>query len=110
MPLNSFLLEKSLAKRIEILKETAQQTSKTLSHLRAHLDGVRLTAQEIAATASSHALEATGKLLNQSENLQSMLDRLLTKMEQVSDSKTEKDPETSSTLYDSIGDHNPEKI
>ncbi|MBL94820.1 MAG: hypothetical protein CMF70_05910 [Magnetovibrio sp.] len=82
-----FLLEKTLVKRLEALQETANRTDLTLTELRAHLDKVKMTAQGIAASASSQAVEATGKLLNQSENLQSMLDNLLIKMEQISSSQ-----------------------
>ena len=55
--------------------------------LKRYLDDVNFTAQEIASSASSQALEATQTLLTQSENLQLMLDGLLEKMHQKPETK-----------------------
>ena len=101
--LQNFLLEKSLVKRLESLQQTANRTDRTLTDLRTHLDRVKVTAQEIAASASSQAIEATGKLL------QTMLDNLLIKMEKISNNRDKSQQLSHSQSNGSFIKYSPDK-
>lgn len=78
----TYMPRASYSEHISGLQKTAKKIGDVLITLKHHLDDVNFTAQEIASSASSQALEATQTLLTQSENLQLMLDGLLEKMHQ----------------------------
>ncbi len=73
--------ERAYTQRFEHLREAADQTERTALRIRDTLNEVQDIARGIAETASHQALEATHKLLNQSEYLQNMLDDILHKVQ-----------------------------
>lgn len=68
------------AQRFDHLREATDQTERTAHRIRNTLTEVSAIAREIAETASHQALDATHKLLNQSEYLQNMLDDILSRV------------------------------
>jgi methyl-accepting chemotaxis protein len=64
----------------DAIRDATERAEKTLQLIRISMQTVTSTANEIATTASNQALEATNKLLLQSEYLQSLLDDIITKM------------------------------
>ncbi len=75
-------------RRFDAIRETVARAERLVSSVRTSLDKVSEVAQEIASTASVEALEATNKLLSQSEYLQNMLDDLVQKMGPVAGENT----------------------
>lgn len=73
--------ERAYSKRFDVLRDTSSRTERLAHQIRETLDGVNDIARDIAETASYQALEATNKLLSQSEYLQHMLDDILTKVQ-----------------------------
>lgn len=69
-----------VARRLDAIREATTRAERTLDEVQNALDGVTDTAQVIAEQASEQALEATHKLLSQSEYLQGMLDDILGKL------------------------------
>ena len=69
-----------MATRVASIREATDRADRTIQAVRLSITGVTELAQEIATTASNQALEATNKLLNQSEYLQSMLDDIISKV------------------------------
>ena len=65
-----------MAKRFDAIREATDRAERTALAVRNAMENVNAMAHEIAATASSQALEATSRLLSQSEYLQNMLDDL----------------------------------
>lgn len=72
--------ERVYAQRFDQLRDATERTERVVGRIRTTLDEVTEIAREIAETASQQALEATNKLLSQSEYLQNMLDDILTKI------------------------------
>ncbi len=68
------------AKRFDTIRDAVDRAERLVVSVRRSLDSVTDIAQEIATNASAEALEATNKLLSQSEYLQNMLDDLVHKM------------------------------
>jgi hypothetical protein len=64
----------------DAIRDATERAERTLQSIRISMQTVTSTANEIATTASNQALEATNKLLLQSEYLQSLLDDIITKM------------------------------
>ena len=75
------IADKEVATRVASIREATDRADRTIQAVRLSITGVTELAQEIAATASNQALEATNKLLNQSEYLQSMLDDIISKVQ-----------------------------
>lgn len=73
--------ERAYSKRFDALRESTSRTERLALQVKETLDGVNEIARDIAETASYQALEATNKLLSQSEYLQHMLDDILTKVQ-----------------------------
>ncbi len=73
--------DRAYAQRFDQLRDAADRTERTALRIRETLDEVNDIARSIAETASHQALEATHKLLNQSEYLQNMLDDILNKVQ-----------------------------
>ncbi|MEQ8665336.1 MAG: HAMP domain-containing protein [Rhodospirillales bacterium] len=71
-------------KRFDTIRESVDRAERLVVGVRRSLEQVTALAQEIASDASAEALEATNKLLSQSEYLQNMLDDLVHKMSPVS--------------------------
>lgn len=67
-------------KRFDNIREAVDRAERLVVSARRSLEHVTRLAQEIASDASAEALEATNKLLSQSEYLQNMLDDLVHKM------------------------------
>ena len=59
--------------RLDAIRDITNRTERTLESVRATMENVNAVAQDIAKTASGEALEATNKLLSQSQYLQHML-------------------------------------
>jgi len=74
-------------KRFDTIRDAVERAERLVVTVRKSLDQVTGVAQEIASSASSEALEATNKLLSQSEYLQNMLDDLVHKMRPISSSR-----------------------
>lgn len=74
-------------KRFDTIRDAVDRAERLVVTVRKSLDQVTGLAQEIASNASAEALEATNKLLSQSEYLQNMLDDLVHKMRPVSGSR-----------------------
>ncbi len=73
--------ERAYSKRFDALRESTSRTERLAQQVKETLDSVNEIARNIAETASYQALEATNKLLSQSEYLQHMLDDILTKVQ-----------------------------
>ncbi|GEM_PF-546992 len=73
--------ERAYSKRFDALRESTSRTERLALQVKETLDSVNEIARDIAETASYQALEATNKLLSQSEYLQHMLDDILTKVQ-----------------------------
>jgi len=69
-----------MARRFDAIRDATDRAERTALSVRKTLADVTRLAQEIAATASEQALEATSKLLSQSEYLQNMLDDVISKI------------------------------
>ncbi len=84
-----------MAKRFDAIRDATDRAERTAHAVRNTMAEVTRIAREIAATASAQALEATSKLLSQSEYLQNMLDDVISKIKpaapgELSVEKTEK--------------------
>ena len=69
-----------MGKRFEAIRDATDRAERITAAVRNTMADVTKTAQTIAATASMQALEATTKLLSQSEYLQHMLDDVIAKV------------------------------
>ncbi len=69
-----------MAKRFDAIRDATDRAERTIQAVRGTMADVNSMAQDIAATASQQALEATSKLLSQSEYLQNMLDDVISKI------------------------------
>ncbi len=69
------------AGRLDAIREATDRAERTLQSVRAAMENVNAVAQDIAQTASGQALDATTKLLNQSQYLQNMLDDIMAKIQ-----------------------------
>jgi methyl-accepting chemotaxis protein len=67
--------------RFDSLRQGIDRAEATIEATRAALDRVNEIGRDIASTASAQALEATQRLLAQSEHLQDMLDGLLSRIQ-----------------------------
>lgn len=72
-------------RRFDAIRQTVNRAERLIIAARSSLDTVNVVAQEIASSASAQALDATTKLLSQSEYLQNMLDDLVHKLEPARD-------------------------
>ena len=77
---NSPFPDVDMAKRFDAIRTATERAERTALAVRHAMEGVNAMAHEIAATASSQALEATSRLLSQSEYLQNMLDDVIAKI------------------------------
>ncbi len=68
------------AQRLEAIREATDRAERTVQAVRRSMSDVTGLAQEIATTASHQALDATNKLLHQSEYLQNMLDDIVSRI------------------------------
>ncbi|MEK9661852.1 MAG: hypothetical protein VW644_08985, partial [Alphaproteobacteria bacterium] len=68
------------SERLDAIREATDRAERTLQSVRAAMENVNAVAQDIARTASGQALEATNKLLSQSQYLQNMLDDIMAKI------------------------------
>jgi len=66
--------------RLDAIREATERADRTLQSVRAAMENVNAVAQDIARTASGQALDATNKLLSQSQYLQNMLDDIMAKI------------------------------
>ncbi len=66
--------------RFSTIRDAVSRAERLVVSVRKSLDTVTTVAHEIASTASNEALEATNKLLSQSEYLQHMLDDLVSRI------------------------------
>ncbi|MBT3305900.1 MAG: methyl-accepting chemotaxis protein, partial [Alphaproteobacteria bacterium] len=72
--------DQDMAKRFEQIRETTERAERVTGSVRHTMNEVTTMAREIATTASEQAIEATTKLLSQSEYLQNMLDDVISKV------------------------------
>lgn len=72
--------ERVYAQRFDQLRDATDRTEQTAIRIKDTLEHVSEIAREIAATASHQALDATNRLLSQSEYLQNMLDDILSRV------------------------------
>ena len=70
-----------MAKRFDAIRDATNKAERTSAAVRGTMAEVTRMAHEIAATASEQALDATSKLLSQSEYLQNMLDDVISKIQ-----------------------------
>ncbi len=68
------------AGRLDAIRETTERAERALQGVRLSVDNVSVVAQDIASTASRQAMDATNKLLAQSQYLQNMLDDIMTRI------------------------------
>lgn len=102
-----------MAKRFDAIRDATDRAERTAHAVRNTMAEVTRVARDIAATASAQALEATSKLLSQSEYLQSMLDDMIAKIKpaapgELSVEKTEK-PKGAKTKDKGKGETPPKK-
>jgi methyl-accepting chemotaxis protein len=69
-----------MAKRFDIIRDTTERAERVTASVRQAMSEVTRMAREIVTTASEQAIEATTKLLSQSEYLQNMLDDVISKV------------------------------
>ena len=86
------LPEGGLAQRFDAIRKTTDRAESTVHAVRNSIADVTAVAHEIAATASSQALEATSKLLHQSEYLQNMLDDVIAKLKPLPQARSDGEP------------------
>jgi len=72
--------DREALQRFDGIREATERAERTMQAVRMSMENVTTMSNEIASTASSQALDATHKLLSQSEYLQSMLDDIISKM------------------------------
>lgn len=72
--------ERVYAQRFDQLREATDRTERTAIRIQKTLEHISEIAHEIAETASHQALDATNRLLSQSEYLQNMLDDILSRV------------------------------
>ena len=72
--------DREAMQRFDAIREATERAERTMQAVRLSMEGVTDMANDIASTASTQALEATNKLLSQSEYLQSMLDDIIAKI------------------------------
>lgn len=72
--------EQGISERLDSIRDATERAERTVQSIRISMQTVTSTANEIASMASNQALEATNKLLTQSEHLQSLLDDIIIKM------------------------------
>jgi len=77
---NSPFPDVDMAKRFDAIRGVTDRAERTALSVRNTMENVNATAYEIAATASSQALEATSRLLSQSEYLHNMLDDVISRI------------------------------
>lgn len=85
-----------MAKRFDAIRDATERAERTTGAVRNTMTDVTKMAQDIAATASAQALEATTKLLTQSEYLQHMLDDVISKVSTDTPEKKSRDGEKGS--------------
>jgi len=73
--------DRNMAHRLDAIRDVTDRAERLIQSLRLSMSDVTSMSQDIAQTASTQALEATTKLLQQSEYLQNMLDGIITKIE-----------------------------
>jgi len=73
--------DRNMAHRLDAIRDVTDRAERLIQSLRLSMNEVTSMSQGIAQTASNQALEATTKLLQQSEYLQNMLDGIITKIE-----------------------------
>lgn len=66
--------------RLDAIRETTERAERALQGVRLSVDNVSAVAQDIASTASRQAMDATNKLLEQSQYLQNMLDDIMARI------------------------------
>lgn len=71
---------KNDGRRFEIMRAKVGKAEQMLEEIHGTLDKINGVAHDIAATASREAMDATSKLMIQSERLQTMLDELIKKV------------------------------
>lgn len=76
--------DQGLAQRFDAIRDVTERAERTVQAIRISMQNVTDMANEIAATASHQALDATNKLLSQSEYLQTMLDDIVHKIKPLS--------------------------
>ncbi len=76
--------DQSMSKRFDAIRDATERAERTVQAIRISMQSVTAMANEIAATASNQALDATHKLLSQSEYLQTMLDDIILKIKPAS--------------------------
>ena len=69
-----------MVKRFDVIRDTTERAERVTGSVRQAMTEVTRMAREIATTASEQAIEATTKLLSQSEYLQNMLDDVISKV------------------------------
>ena len=69
-----------MAKRFDVIRDATERAERTTENVKKTMADVTRMAREIAATASAQAMEATSKLLSQSEYLQNMLDDVISRI------------------------------
>lgn len=72
--------DQGLAQRFDAIRDVTERAERTVQAIRISMQNVTDMANDIAATASHQALDATNKLLAQSEYLQTMLDDIVHKI------------------------------
>jgi len=72
--------DREALQRFDGIREATERAERTMQAVRISMENVTSMANEIASTASNQALDATNKLLAQSEYLQSMLDDIISKI------------------------------
>jgi len=73
--------DRNMAHRLDSIRDVTDRAERLIQSLRLSMADVTSMSQSIAEAASSQALEATTKLLQQSEYLQNMLDGIITKID-----------------------------
>ncbi len=72
--------DQGMAQRFDAIRDVTERAERTVQAIRISMQNVTDMASEIASTASHQALDATNKLLSQSEYLQTMLDDIVHKI------------------------------
>ncbi len=99
--------DREAMQRFDGIREATERAERTMQAVRLSMETITDMANNIASTASTQALDATNKLLSQSEYLQSMLDDIISKISKPKARAGERTTQTPLSPYDPKSNRNP---
>jgi methyl-accepting chemotaxis protein len=99
--------DRDAMQRFDGIREATERAERTMQAVRLSMENITDMANTIASTASTQALDATNKLLSQSEYLQSMLDDIISKITSPKDRQGGRSAQTPLSPYDPRANRKP---